>query len=214
MTTTERLAAAPQADRQPSFLAKAFGITAVLSAAGSGLGLLRDLLLARYFGADEGTDAFLVSWTVPETAAPLLIEDAMSFLMVPAFSLALVLREERPDGPDPVRQLTGTTLPWLIAALCGLSGATMLWAPQLVHVLAPGLASPRLAVTCTRFTAVTIVPFGLAGYFAAALRAHHRFSAPPPSTSPTTWASWRSWRSATACSACGRPRSEWRSAAC
>ncbi|WP_181799244.1 lipid II flippase MurJ [Kitasatospora acidiphila] len=178
MTTTERLATAPRADRQPSFLAKAFGITAVLSAAGSGLGLLRDLLLARYFGADKGTDAFLVSWTVPETAAPLLIEDAMAFLMVPAFSLALVLREERPDGPDPVRQLTGATLPWLIAALCGLSGATMLWAPQLVHVLAPGLASPRLAVTCTRFTAVTIVPFGLAGYFAAALRAHHRFSAP------------------------------------
>lgn len=65
------------------FLAKAFGITAVLSAAGSALGLLRDLLLARYFGANQGTDAFLVAWTVPETAAPLLIEDAMSFLMVP-----------------------------------------------------------------------------------------------------------------------------------
>ncbi len=168
----------PTARRGPSVLARAFGITAVLSAAGSALGLLRDLLLARFFGADEGTDAFLVSWTVPETAAPLLIEDAMAFLMVPAFSLALVLREERPEGPDPVRQLTAATLPWLLAALCALSGATALWAPQLVQLLAPGLAEPALAVTCTRITAVTILPFGVAGYLGAALRAHHRFTAP------------------------------------
>ncbi|WP_327066567.1 lipid II flippase MurJ [Kitasatospora sp. NBC_01302] len=164
--------------RGPSFLAKAFGITAVLSAAGSGLGLLRDLLLARFFGADEGTDAFLVSWTVPETAAPLLIEDAMTFLMVPAFSLALVLREERPEGADPVRQLTADTLPWLLGGLCALSGATVLWAPEVVRLLAPGLADPGLAVTCTRITALTVLPFGLAGYLGAALRAHHRFTAP------------------------------------
>ncbi|MDH6113474.1 putative peptidoglycan lipid II flippase [Kitasatospora sp. MAP12-15] len=168
----------PTAPRAGAFLARAFGVTAVLSAAGSALGLLRDLLLARFFGADEGTDAFLVSWTVPETAAPLLIEDAMAFLMVPAFSLALVLREEQPEGPDPVRQLTADTLPWLLAVLCALSGATALWAPGVVHTLAPGLANPALAITCTRITAVTILPFGVAGYLGAALRAHHRFTAP------------------------------------
>ncbi|MDH6578475.1 lipid II flippase MurJ [Kitasatospora sp. MAP5-34] len=160
------------------FLAKAFGVTALLSAAGSALGLLRDLLLARYFGASQGTDAFLVAWTVPETAAPLLIEDAMAFLMVPAFSLALVLREERPHGPDPVRQLVRATLPCLLLALCALSAATALGAPQLVDLLAPGLADPGLAVTCTRVTALTILPFGVAGYLGSALRAHHRFTAP------------------------------------
>ncbi|WP_405365189.1 lipid II flippase MurJ [Kitasatospora sp. NBC_00039] len=160
------------------FLAKAFGVTAVLSAAGSGLGLLRDLLLARYCGANQGTDAFLVAWTVPETAAPLLIEDAMSFLMVPAFALALVLREERPDGPDPVRQLVRATLPWLLLALSALSLGAALGADQLVDLLAPGLANPALAVTCTRITAFTVLPFGVAGYLAAALRAHHCFTAP------------------------------------
>ncbi|MFJ6622404.1 lipid II flippase MurJ [Kitasatospora sp. NPDC091335] len=171
-------AAAPQQPPRRGFLAKAFGITAVLSAAGSGLGLLRDLLLARYFGANQGTDAFLVAWTVPETAAPLLIEDAMSFLMVPAFALALVLREEDPDAPDPVRQLVRATLPWLLIALSGLALAAALGAPGLVALLAPGLTDPGLAVTCTRITAITVLPFGMAGYLAAALRAHHRFTAP------------------------------------
>ncbi|MFJ5233734.1 lipid II flippase MurJ [Kitasatospora sp. NPDC088391] len=170
-------AAGPEATRR-GFLAKAFGVTALLSAAGSGLGLLRDLLLARYFGANQGTDAFLVAWTVPETAAPLLIEDAMAFLMVPAFSLALVLREERPHGPDPVRQLTRATLPWLLLALCALSGTVALGAPELVALLAPGLADPQLAVTCTRITACTVLPFGVAGYLASALRALHSFTAP------------------------------------
>ncbi|MFF9642315.1 lipid II flippase MurJ [Kitasatospora aureofaciens] len=173
-------AAAPGPDRAPrsGFLAKAFGITAVLSAAGSGLGLLRDLLLARYFGASQGTDAFLVAWTVPETAAPLLIEDAMSFLMVPAFALALVLREEDPDAPDPVRHLVRATLPWLLLALSGLALVAALGAPQLVELLAPGLPDPGLAVVCTRITAITVLPFGVAGYLAAALRAHHGFTAP------------------------------------
>ncbi|MFD9064083.1 lipid II flippase MurJ [Kitasatospora purpeofusca] len=168
----------PAAAPRSRVLARAFGVTAVLSAAGSALGLLRDLLLARYFGANQGTDAFLVAWTVPETAAPLLIEDAMSFLMVPAFALALVLREERPDGPDPVRQVVRATLPWLLLALTTLSLGAALGAPQLVDLLAPGLADPRLAVTCTRITAITVLPFGVAGYLAAALRAHHRFTAP------------------------------------
>ncbi|MCP2308134.1 lipid II flippase MurJ [Kitasatospora paracochleata] len=186
MTTDQSVAELPAARRgsaaeaapRRGFLAKAFGVTALLSAAGSALGLLRDLLLARYFGANQGTDAFLVAWTVPETAAPLLIEDAMAFLMVPAFSLALVLREERPHGPDPVRQLVRSTLPWLLLALCTLSAAAALGAPQLVDVLAPGLADPQLAVTCTRITAITILPFGVVGYLTSALRAHHGFTAP------------------------------------
>lgn len=167
-------APAPRRD----FLAKAFGVTALLTAAGSAFGLLRDLLLARYFGANQGTDAFLVAWTVPETAAPLLIEDAMAFLMIPAFSLALVLRDENPKGPDPVRQLVRATLPWLLLTLCSLSVVTAVGAPQLVGFLAPGLADPELAVTCTRIAALTILPFGVAGYLGSALRAHHSFTAP------------------------------------
>ena len=164
-----------------SFLARAFGITALLSAGGSLLGLVRDLLLARFYGADQGTDAFLVSWTVPETAAPLLIEDAMAFLMVPAFSQALAAdagRDPQRQEPDPVRALVAATLPPLALLLAVLSAATALGAPLLVELLAPGLPDASLAVVCTRLTALTILPFGLTGYLSAGLRAHHRFTGP------------------------------------
>ena len=214
--------------RARSVLARAFGVTAVMSAGGSLLGLFRDLLLARYFGAGQGTDAFLVAWTVPETAAPLLIEDAMAFLMVPAFSLALSAEQDpapQPHVPTPrsrlvrasetvatapgpaapqgrgelrgqppttrtlpidtnpapapaVADLVAATLPPLALLLAVVSAATLLGAPLLVHLLAPGLPDPGLAVVCTRLTALTILPFGLTGYLSAGLRAHRRFSAP------------------------------------
>jgi len=152
-------------------IARAALVSAVLSVLGTMLGLGRDLLLAAFFGATGDTDAFLVAWTVPETAAPLLIEGAMAFLMVPVFSRAL----ERGEG---ARSVVAGTLPRTALVLIVFAGATLLAAPLLVDVLAPGLADPGLAVTSTRIVSITVLMFGLAGYLSAALRASHVFAAP------------------------------------
>ncbi|UNT00175.1 hypothetical protein MMF93_29740 [Streptomyces tubbatahanensis] len=176
------------------FLARAAAVTAVLTAAGSLFGLLRDQSIARLFGADADTDAFLVAWTVPELASTLLIEDAMALVLVPAFSLALSRRaagEARADGAlldapgtdgartdDPVRALVAATLPRLSLVLAGAAGLLVLAAPQVVRVLAPGLPDAGTAAACLRLTALTVLTFGLAGYFSAALRAHRHFVAP------------------------------------
>ncbi|MZD54550.1 lipid II flippase MurJ, partial [Streptomyces sp. SID5606] len=152
-------------------------LTAVLSVAGSVLGLARDQALARLFGAGSETDAFLVAWTVPEFAATLLIEDGLAFALVPMFSLALARRARGVPG-DPVRALVAATLPRLLPAFVAVAALVAVCAPALVRVLAPGLADHALAVDCTRLTATCVVSFGLAGYCSAALRAHRRFLAP------------------------------------
>ncbi|MFJ3493279.1 murein biosynthesis integral membrane protein MurJ [Streptomyces sp. NPDC086091] len=159
------------------FLARAALVTAVLSVAGSLLGLVRDQALARLFGAGSDTDAFLVAWTVPEFAATLLIEDGLAFALIPAFSAALARRAQGAPG-DPVRALVAGTLPRLSLAFVATGLLAVGLAPQLVGALAPGLSDPALAVDCTRLTATCVVSFGLAGYFSAALRAHRRFVAP------------------------------------
>ncbi|WP_430477423.1 murein biosynthesis integral membrane protein MurJ [Streptomyces sp. P11-1] len=188
-----------------SFLARAAAATAVLTVLGAALGLVRDQAIARYFGASDASDAFLIAWTVPEMAATLLIEDGMALLLVPAFSLALTRRaadqattepgtksaaraprepgEERAEptgepGPDPVRELVAVTLPRLCLLLTAGAALLMVGAPWVVGVLAPGLADPGLAVDCTRLTAVTVLTFGITGYFSAALRAHRSFLPP------------------------------------
>ncbi|MEV5358334.1 lipid II flippase MurJ [Streptomyces sp. NPDC052693] len=158
-------------------LARAAFVTAVFSAAGALLGLVRDLSLARMFGAGSDTDAFLVAWTVPEFAATLLIEDGLAIALIPAFSMALARRAQGAEG-DPVRSLVATTLPRLSLAFAAVAALLAVCAPQLVDVLAPGLPDPALAVDCTRLTATCVLTFGLAGYCSAALRAHRRFLAP------------------------------------
>jgi murein biosynthesis integral membrane protein MurJ len=162
---------------------RAAALTAMLSALGSVFGLVRDQLLASFFGASGGSDAFLVAWTVPETVAPLLIEDAMSFLMVPAFSRALARERDlrlagRASAENPVRELVSATLPGLSLALAGLALITGALAPVIVHLLGPGLEDPGLAITCMRLTSVTVLTFGVCGYLSAALRSHQVFGSP------------------------------------
>ncbi|WP_424213276.1 murein biosynthesis integral membrane protein MurJ [Streptomyces sp. BI20] len=167
-------------------LAKAAAVTASLTAAGAVLGLLRDQSIAHLFGAGHDSDAFLVAWTVPEMASTLLIEDAMALLMVPAFSHALARRAAARSGltraearaVDPVRLLVLATLPRLLLLLAVVTGLLVLAAPVVVGVLAPGLPDPELAIRCTRLTALTVLTFGVAGYFSAALRAHRSFLPP------------------------------------
>ncbi|MGW2299906.1 murein biosynthesis integral membrane protein MurJ [Streptomyces sp. NPDC001809] len=161
------------------FLAKAAAVTAGLTALGALLGLVRDQILAGYFGAGAETDAFLVAWTVPEFASTLLIEDALALILVPAFSRALARRSGGP-GEDPVRALVRGTLPRLTLTVGVVAAVLVAAAPLIVQVLAPGLHDPGLAIDCTRLTGTCVLTFALVGYCSAALRAHGSFL--PPAT--------------------------------
>jgi putative peptidoglycan lipid II flippase len=153
---------------------RATAISMVLVGLGSILGLTRDLLIAGLFGANAETDAYLVGWMVSETASPLLIEGAMAFVMVPAFSRALT----RKDHDAAVVGVVEGTLPQIALALATVSALIALFAPGLVAVLAPGLEDPALATQCMRIVSVSVVLMGLAGYMSAALRAHEVFGPP------------------------------------
>ncbi|WP_242882369.1 lipid II flippase MurJ [Actinomadura litoris] len=165
-TATRRPARSPNAS-----VGRAAALSAALIAGGTALGFLRDLAMADLFGASGSTDAFLVAWTIPETVSPLLIEDAMALLMVPAVTRLLA-------GGHGVRPFVGATLPRMVAGLALVTLALAAGAPLVVGVLAPGLTQVGPAVLCVRLTAVTVVTFGIAGFMSATLRAHHRFGPP------------------------------------
>jgi putative peptidoglycan lipid II flippase len=165
------MTAANPATATDRLVVRATAIATTLAIAGSLLGLARDLLLARSFGATGATDAFLVAWTVPETASPLLIEGAMTMVMIPYFVRATA-------HGTPLCHVVGAILPRMSIWLAGASALVALAAPTLVDLLAPGLAEPELAVRCTRVSALTILMFGLAGYLGAALRTRHVFGPP------------------------------------
>ncbi|MFK0250308.1 murein biosynthesis integral membrane protein MurJ [Amycolatopsis azurea] len=159
-------------------LIRAGTVSAAVVAAGSVLGLVRDLLLAGLFGASGDTDAFLVAWTVPETVSPLLVEGAMALVMVPAFGRALAGAGEQRVLRPAVGEVVSATFARLVAVLLVAGALVVVFAPLLVHLLAPGLTHVDIAVDCTRLVAPAVPLIGLAGYMSAALRSHGSFGPP------------------------------------
>lgn len=177
MSTVDDAAAVDGGDRTARLVVRASVVSMAFVAAGSLLGLVRDLLIASVFGATPATDAFLVAWSVPETASPLLVEGAMALVLVPVFSRALTH-----DSADQAREALRTTIertaPVTLVTLVALSGLVAVGAPLLVRVLAPGLADPDLATACTRIVAVSVLLLGLTGYASALLRSRGTFGPP------------------------------------
>ncbi len=154
-----------------SSLLRAAVLVFVVTTLGRLLGFVRDLVIAQYFGATSTTDAFLIAWMVPETVSPLLLDGAMSFVLIPLFARELEAR-------GTLRELVSRTFLPVTAALLAVSIVVALGAPLMVRFLAPGLAEPDSAVQMVRIVACTVLFIGLAGYAGASLRAHQVFGIP------------------------------------
>ncbi|MEN8166159.1 MAG: lipid II flippase MurJ, partial [Pseudomonadota bacterium] len=97
------------------------------------LGFVRDLVLARMFGADAATDAFFVAFKIPNFLRRLFAEGAFSVAFVPVLT---EYRSKRSRGElqDFVNKMAGTF--GLILFSVTLLG--VLAAPLLVMLFAPG----------------------------------------------------------------------------
>ncbi|QGU33581.1 murein biosynthesis integral membrane protein MurJ [Thermochromatium tepidum] len=141
------------------------------------LGFVRDLTIARVFGADAASDAFFVAFKIPNFARRLFAEGALSMALVP------VLNEHRQRQGLPalksfVDDLTGT----LAAALLLITGLGILAAPLLILVFAPGFGADTdqlaLATTLLRLTLPYVFFVTLTALAAAVLNTYERFGVP------------------------------------
>ena len=66
-------------------LARSAGVTGLATMTSRILGLVREQVLAYYFGAGDAMDAFLVAFRVPNLLRDLFAEGAMSAAFVPTF---------------------------------------------------------------------------------------------------------------------------------
>ena len=72
-------------------LARSAGVTGVATLASRILGLVRDQVLAAFFGAGNEMDAFIVAFRIPNLVRDLFAEGAMSAAFVPTFTRQLTL---------------------------------------------------------------------------------------------------------------------------
>jgi putative peptidoglycan lipid II flippase len=96
-------------------------------------GLLRDQVMAVLFGAGFATDAFNVAFRIPNLLRDLLAEGSMTRSLVRTFS-----DYDRNRGAEEAWELGRQLMLALLVTLALLCGAAMLFAPQIVRVMAGG----------------------------------------------------------------------------
>jgi putative peptidoglycan lipid II flippase len=140
-------------------------------------GLAREMFMAHNFGAGFLHDAFLLGFRIPNLTRDLFAEGALSSAFVPVFTRSLVSGGERKAAE--LANLTATAILVIVGLLCVLG---IVFAPQLVWLLAPGFASVpgkfELAVRLTRIMFPFLLLIALAAQAMGMLNSNGSFGTP------------------------------------
>ena len=158
-------------------LLKALATVSSMTLVSRVLGLVRDVLIARVFGAGLATDAFFVAFRIPNLLRRLFAEGAFSQAFVPILA---EYRTARGDGDtrvlvDRVATLLATIL--IIVSLLGIIAA-----PLIIYLSAPGFSADAdkfdLTVAMLRLTFPYILFISLTSLAGGILNTWSRFSVP------------------------------------
>ncbi|MDH3472063.1 MAG: murein biosynthesis integral membrane protein MurJ [Rhodospirillales bacterium] len=140
------------------------------------LGLVRDILFARFLGAEDIADVFFVAFRLPNMFRRIFAEGAFNAAFVPLFA-----RRMEEDGEALAKAFAEQALAVLLAALLALTAVAIAAMPWLMYVLAWGFdVKPEkfdLAVELTRITFPYLLFISLAALLGGVLNALYRFAA-------------------------------------
>lgn len=141
------------------------------------LGFVRDLVIARAFGAGMATDAFFVAFRLPNLLRRMFAEGAFSQAFVP------ILGEYRNRrGVDDTRALIDHVATLLALVVTVVTAIGIVAAPLIIYISAPGFAADAdkfdLTVTLTRITFPYILFMSLVAMAGGVLNTFSRFAIP------------------------------------
>lgn len=141
------------------------------------LGLVRDIVIARAFGAGMGADAFFVAFRIPNFLRRLFAEGAFSQAFVPVLGQYKTGRSH-----EEVRELLDGTVGALGGVLFLVTAVGVLAAPLLVMVFAPGFVDDAekygLTTDMLRLTFPYILFISLTALAGGILNSYGRFGVP------------------------------------
>ena len=141
------------------------------------LGFVRDVLIARLFGAGLVTDAFFVAFRIPNLLRRLFAEGAFSQAFVPVLSEYRTRR-----GDSETKLLVDRTATLLTLALLAATALGIAAAPLIIYVSAPGFAATPakfdLTVAMLRITFPYILFISLVSLAGGLLNTWSRFAIP------------------------------------
>jgi putative peptidoglycan lipid II flippase len=140
-------------------------------------GLVREILIARVFGAASDVDAFSVAFRLPNLLRRLFAEGAFSQAFVPIFA-----HTQATGGSKTARELLSHVASALFWTVLAVSALGVVAAPGLVVLIASGFLKTRavfdLATLLTRWMFPYILCMSLVACAAGALNTFGRFAVP------------------------------------
>ena len=141
------------------------------------LGLVRDIVLARFFGASLIMDAFLVANRIPNMLRRFFAEGAFSQGFVPVMAR---YREQHSD--DEARAFVDAVAGTFAIILLGVTAIGVVAAPLIVLIVAPGFVGDGgdfdLATMMLRFTFPYLLFVSLTAFAGGILNTYGRFGVP------------------------------------
>ena len=164
-------------------LLKSSGLVSLLTMLSRVLGLIRDMVVANFFGAGAGSDVFFLAFKIPNFFRRLFAEGAFSQAFVPVLTEYRELRSSA-DIQELVNKVSGT----LGATLLFITILGVLGASVVVSIFAAGFVYNQeveklaLATEMLRFTFPYLFFISMAAFLGAVLNSAGKFG--PPAFTP------------------------------
>ncbi len=158
---------------------KAALIILAATVVGRVFGLVRDMAVAHFFGANATTDAFFLAYKIPYLLS-LTVGGALTATFIPVFTQRMVTGRR-----DEAWKLTVSMTNTVGLVLSGLTVALIVLAPWVVPLFGPGFdpSTMDLAVSLFRILMPGVIFAGLAGLATGVLNSLKGFSVPAFSAS-------------------------------
>lgn len=141
------------------------GTIGVLTLASRVLGMVRDMLMARYVGAGLASDAFLIAWRLPNLFRALFAEGAFAAVFVPFFNrrMAEAEAEEAGRGKAAAIAFAGEVLSVLFPFLVVFTGVMVALSAPVVWAMTGGFpdGGPEKFALAVHLTQITFPYLGL-----------------------------------------------------
>lgn len=165
----------PQDENQS--VVKAAGMIGVATFSSRILGFIRDMVLAKLFGATPAADAFFVAYRIPNLLRELFAEGSMSAAFIPVFTEYHTLKSKQDAW-----ELASAVFTTLLTIVIGITMLGILGAAGIVWLLAPGFHDDpsRLEMTTllTRIMFPYLIFISLAALAMGILNSLRAFAAP------------------------------------
>ena len=167
----------PQQQDENQSVIKSAGIIGVATFSSRILGFVRDMVIARLFGATPAADAFFVAYRIPNLLRELFAEGSMSAAFIPVFTEYHTLKSKQDAW-----ELASAAFTTLLTIVTGITLIGILGSAGIVWLLAPGFHDDptRLEMTAmlTRIMFPYLIFISLAALAMGVLNSLRAFAAP------------------------------------